>query len=102
MRTAGLASPVMRTFQSVLSRRGMMSFGAGFIKPDGFDLPGVRFSAGRIGGAIHQPAFNAASRQNNIENTRPMIAASGTANSRRAAKFSPHDDRHVAFQPAVI
>ena len=27
-RTAGLGSPVMRTFESVLSRPGMMSFGA--------------------------------------------------------------------------
>ena len=41
-RTAGLGSPVMRTFQSVLSRPGMMSFGAGFMNPAGFDLPGVR------------------------------------------------------------
>lgn len=41
-RAAGLGSPAMRTFQSVLSRPGMMSFGAGFMNPDGFDLPGVR------------------------------------------------------------
>jgi 2-aminoadipate transaminase len=41
-RAAGLGSPVMRTFQSVLSRPGMMSFGAGFMNPDGFDLLGVR------------------------------------------------------------
>src|SRR5436305_8959624 len=41
-RTAELTSPVMRTFQSVLSRAGMMSFGAGLMNPSGFDLRGVR------------------------------------------------------------
>ncbi|MGZ4170674.1 MAG: aminotransferase-like domain-containing protein [Solirubrobacteraceae bacterium] len=36
----------MRTFQSVLSRPGTMSFGAGFMNPDGFDLAGVRAAFG--------------------------------------------------------
>jgi 2-aminoadipate transaminase len=41
-RTAGLDNPVMRTFQSVLGRPGIMSFGAGFMNPAGFDVAGVR------------------------------------------------------------
>jgi 2-aminoadipate transaminase len=41
-RTAGLDDPVMRTFQSVLGRPGIMSFGAGFMNPAGFDVAGVR------------------------------------------------------------
>jgi 2-aminoadipate transaminase len=41
-RTAGLDDPVMRMFQSSLSRPGMMSFGAGFMNPAGFDVVGVR------------------------------------------------------------
>jgi 2-aminoadipate transaminase len=41
-RTAGLDDPVMRTFQSVLGRPGVMSFGAGFMNPAGFDVAGVR------------------------------------------------------------
>ena len=32
----------MRTFQSVLGRPGIMSFGAGFMNPAGFDIAGVR------------------------------------------------------------
>jgi DNA-binding transcriptional MocR family regulator len=32
----------MRTFQSVLGRPGIMSFGAGFMNPAGFDVAGVR------------------------------------------------------------
>lgn len=32
----------MQTFQSVLAEPGMMSFGAGFMNPAGFDLAGVR------------------------------------------------------------
>ena len=41
-RTAGLDKPVMRTFQSVLGRPRIMSFGAGFMNPAGFDIAGVR------------------------------------------------------------
>ena len=41
-RTAGLDDPVVRTFQSVLSRPGIMSFGAGFMNPVGFDVAAVR------------------------------------------------------------
>ncbi len=41
-RTAGLDDPVTRMFSSVLVRPGMMSFGAGFMNPAGFDLAGVR------------------------------------------------------------
>lgn len=41
-RTAGLDNPVMRTFQSVLGQPRMMSFGAGFMNPAGFDVAGVR------------------------------------------------------------
>ena len=41
-RTAGLDDPIMRTFQSVLGQPGMMSFGAGFMNPAGFDVAGVR------------------------------------------------------------
>jgi 2-aminoadipate transaminase len=41
-RIAGLDNPVMRTFQSVLGRPGVMSFGAGFMNPAGFDVAGVR------------------------------------------------------------
>src|SRR5215472_4401856 len=41
-RTAGLDNPVMRTFQSALGRPGLMSFGAGFMNPAGFDVAGVR------------------------------------------------------------
>lgn len=32
----------MRTFQSVLSQPGIMSFGAGLMNPAGFDVAGVR------------------------------------------------------------
>lgn len=48
VRTAGLDDPVMRMFQSVLGQPGMMSFGAGFMNPAGFDVAGVRaaFAAG--------------------------------------------------------
>lgn len=41
-RTAVLNNPVMSTFQSVLGRPGVMSFGAGFMNPAGFDVAGVR------------------------------------------------------------
>src|SRR5579884_2749479 len=41
-RTDGLDNPVMRTFQSALGRPGLMSFGAGFMNPAGFDVAGVR------------------------------------------------------------
>ncbi len=41
-RTAGMDDPVMQMFQSALSRPGMMSFGAGFMNPAGFDVAGVR------------------------------------------------------------
>ena len=41
-RAAGLTNPVMRTFQSVLSQPGIMSFGAGLMNPAGFDVAGVR------------------------------------------------------------
>jgi 2-aminoadipate transaminase len=41
-RTAGLDNPVMRTFQSALGRPELMSFGAGFMNPAGFDVAGVR------------------------------------------------------------
>jgi 2-aminoadipate transaminase len=41
-RTAGLDNPVMRTFQSALGQPGLMSFGAGFMNPAGFDVAGVR------------------------------------------------------------
>jgi DNA-binding transcriptional MocR family regulator len=41
-RTAGLEDPVMRMFQSALARPGLMSFGAGFMNPAGFDVAGVR------------------------------------------------------------
>ena len=41
-RTAVLNDPVMSTFQSVLGRPGVMSFGAGFMNPAGFDVAGVR------------------------------------------------------------
>jgi 2-aminoadipate transaminase len=41
-RTAGLDDPLMRTFQSVLGRPEIMSFGAGFMNPAGFDVAGVR------------------------------------------------------------
>ncbi len=41
-RTAGLDDPLMETFQSVLGRPGIMSFGAGFMNPAGFDVAGVR------------------------------------------------------------
>ena len=49
-RTAGLDDPVVRTFQSVLGRPGIMSFGAGFMNPVGFDVAGVRaaFAAGAV------------------------------------------------------
>ncbi len=41
-RTAVLANPVMRTFQSSLGQPGLLSFGAGFMNPAGFDVAGVR------------------------------------------------------------
>ncbi len=41
-RTAVLDNPAMSTFQSVLGRPGVMSFGAGFMNPAGFDVAGVR------------------------------------------------------------
>jgi 2-aminoadipate transaminase len=41
-RTTGLESPLLRTFQSALGRPGVMSFGAGFMNPAGFDVAGVR------------------------------------------------------------
>ncbi len=41
-RIAGLDDPVMRAFQSVLGRPDVMSFGAGFMNPEGFDVAGVR------------------------------------------------------------
>jgi 2-aminoadipate transaminase len=41
-RITGLDNPVMRTFQSALGRPGLMSFGAGFMNPAGFDVAGVR------------------------------------------------------------
>jgi 2-aminoadipate transaminase len=41
-RTAVLANPVMRTFQSSLGQSGLLSFGAGFMNPAGFDVVGVR------------------------------------------------------------
>jgi DNA-binding transcriptional MocR family regulator len=41
-RIAGLDNPVLRTFQSALGRPGLMSFGAGFMNPAGFDVAGVR------------------------------------------------------------
>jgi hypothetical protein len=36
-RTAGLDDPLMQTFQSVLRRPGIMSFGAGLMNPTGFE-----------------------------------------------------------------
>src|SRR5581483_11082149 len=42
IRTAGLDDPVTRMFTSVLTQPGMMSFGAGFMNPAGFDVIGVR------------------------------------------------------------
>ncbi len=41
-RTAGMDDPVTRAFQSVLFRPDVMSFGAGFMNPAGFDVAGVR------------------------------------------------------------
>jgi DNA-binding transcriptional MocR family regulator len=41
-RISGLTDPLMQTFQSVLGKPGMMSFGAGFMNPAGFDVEGVR------------------------------------------------------------
>ncbi|MGO9884543.1 MAG: PLP-dependent aminotransferase family protein [Solirubrobacteraceae bacterium] len=41
-RTTGLNDPLMQTFQSALGQPGMMSFGAGFMNPVGFDVTGVR------------------------------------------------------------
>ena len=41
-RMTGLANPVVGAFQSVLSRPEVMSFGAGFMNPAGFDVAGVR------------------------------------------------------------
>jgi 2-aminoadipate transaminase len=41
-RTAGLDDPVTRMFTSVLAQPDMMSFGAGFMNPGGFDVAGVR------------------------------------------------------------
>jgi 2-aminoadipate transaminase len=41
-RTAGLDDPLVRRVQAILERPGIMSFGAGFMNPAGFDLIGVR------------------------------------------------------------
>jgi 2-aminoadipate transaminase len=41
-RTAGLNDAVTRAFQSVLFNPDVMSFGAGFMNPAGFDVAGVR------------------------------------------------------------
>lgn len=41
-RTGGLDDPVTRMFTSVLARPDVMSFGAGFMNPAGFDVAGVR------------------------------------------------------------
>jgi hypothetical protein len=41
-RTAGLDDAVTRAFQSVLFNPDVMSFGAGFMNPAGFDAAGVR------------------------------------------------------------
>lgn len=41
-RTAGLDDAVTRAFQSVLFSPDVMSFGAGFMNPAGFDVAGVR------------------------------------------------------------
>ena len=41
-RTAGLDDAVTRAFQSVLFNPDVMSFGAGFMNPAGFDVAGVR------------------------------------------------------------
>ena len=41
-RTSGIDDPVTRMFTSVLARPDVMSFGAGFMNPAGFDAAGVR------------------------------------------------------------
>src|ERR1700751_4520957 len=41
-RTTGLDDPIARTFQSVINRPEVMSFGAGFMNPAGFDIVRVR------------------------------------------------------------
>jgi DNA-binding transcriptional MocR family regulator len=40
--TSGIDDPVTRMFTSVLARPDVMSFGAGFMNPAGFDAAGVR------------------------------------------------------------
>ncbi len=42
VRTAGLDDPLVRKVQAILGRPGIMSFGAGFMNPAGFDVGGVR------------------------------------------------------------
>lgn len=71
-RTAGLDNPVMRTFQSALGRPGLMSFGAGFMNPAGFDVAGVR------------AAFAGALTDNEAPSTLQYGLAEGSARLRSA------------------
>lgn len=88
-RTAGLGNPIIEAFQSVLGRPEIMSFGAGFMNPAGFDVAGVR------------TAFAAALGDDEAANSLQYGLAEGSPRL-RAAIVERMADLDVSVDPAEV